>query len=63
MLTEKRDKNFGNARWARNLFEKTVERQALRVTDLKDPSAEELQTLRLKDLGVKLKDPDASAED
>ena len=63
MLTEKRDKNFGNARWARNLFEKTVERQALRVTDLKDPAAEELQTLRLKDLGVKLKDPDASAED
>ncbi len=63
MLTEKRDKNFGNARWARNLFEKSVERQALRVTDLKDPSAEELQTLRLKDLGVKLKDPDASAED
>jgi SpoVK/Ycf46/Vps4 family AAA+-type ATPase len=56
-------KKFGNARWARNLFEKTVERQALRVTDLEDPSAEELQTLRLKDLGVKLKDPDASAED
>ena len=63
MLTEKRDKNFGNARWARNLFEKSVERQALRVTELNDPSAEELQTLRLKDLGVKLKDPDASAED
>ena len=63
MLTEKREKNFGNARWARNLFEKSVERQALRVTDLKDPSAEELQTLRLKDLGVKLKDPDASDED
>ena len=63
MLTEKRDKNFGNARWARNLFEKSVERQALRVTDLADPSADELQTIRLKDLGVKLKDPDASAED
>ena len=63
MLTEKRDKNFGNARWARDLFEKSVERQALRVTDLTDPSAEELQTLRLKDLGVKLKDPDASDED
>ena len=63
MLTEKRDKNFGNARWARNLFEKSVERQALRVTDLADPSAEELQTIRLKDLGVKLKDPAASDED
>lgn len=63
LLTEKRDKNFGNARWARNLFEKTVERQALRVTEMKDPSAEELQTFRLRDLGVKLKDPDASSED
>lgn len=63
MLTETRDKNFGNARWARNLFEKSVERQALRVTDLADPSAEELVTIRLRDLGVKLKDPDASDED
>ena len=63
MLTETRDKNFGNARWARNLFEKSVERQALRVTDIADPSAEELVTIRLRDLGVKLKDPDASDED
>ena len=63
MLTKKRAKTFGNARWARNLFEKSVERQALRVTDLADPSADELQTIRLKDLGVKLKDPDASDED
>ncbi len=63
MLTETRDKNFGNARWARNLFEKSVERQSLRVTELADPSAEELVTIRLKDLGVKLKDPDASDED
>ncbi len=63
LLTEKRDKNFGNARWARNLFEKSVERQSLRVTELSDPSAEELVTIRLKDLGVKLKDPDASDED
>jgi SpoVK/Ycf46/Vps4 family AAA+-type ATPase len=63
MLTEKRDKHFGNARWARNLFEKSVERQSLRVTELSDPSAEELVTIRLKDLGVKLKDPAASDED
>ena len=63
MLTEKRDKNFGNARWARSLFEKSVERQSLRVTELPDPSAEELVTIRLKDLGVKLKDPAAFDED
>ena len=63
MLTEKRDKHFGNARWARNLFEKSVERQSLRVTEISDPTAEELVTIRLKDLGVKLKDPAASDED
>ncbi len=55
MLTERRDKNFGNARWARNLFEKSVERQSLRVTEMTDPSAEELVTIELKDLGAKLK--------
>ena len=56
MLTKERGKSFGNARWARNLFEKSIERQALRVTELADPSPEELTTIRLKDLGVKLKD-------
>lgn len=63
LLTEKRDKNFGNARWARNLFEKSVERQSLRMMELPDPSPEELGTIRLRDLGVKLKDPAASEED
>ena len=42
---------------------KSIERQALRVTELADPSPEELTTIRLKDLGVKLKDPNASSED
>ncbi|MBQ3314446.1 MAG: AAA family ATPase, partial [Kiritimatiellae bacterium] len=37
MLTKERGKSFGNARWARNLFEKSIERQALRVTELADP--------------------------
>ena len=59
----KKTKAFGNARWVRNFFEKSVERQSLRVTELKDPSAEELVTLRLKDLGISLKDPNASDED
>ena len=63
LQTEKRDKNFGNGRWVRNLFEKTVERQSLRVVNLKDPPPEELMTIRLKDVGIKLKDPNASAED
>lgn len=59
----KRGKSFGNARWARNLFEKAVERQALRVVEIKDVSSEELLTLRMKDVGIVLKDPDASQED
>jgi len=63
MLTRNRTAKFGNARWARNLFEKSLERQALRVTELKDPSAAELMTLRLKDVGISLKDPAASDED
>ncbi len=63
LLTKKKTKAFGNARWVRNFFEKAVERQSLRVTELKDPSAEELVTLRLKDLGISLKDPKASEED
>ena len=63
LLTKHRTKAFGNARWVRNFFEKSVERQALRVTELKDPSAEELTTLRLRDLGISLKDPAASDED
>jgi SpoVK/Ycf46/Vps4 family AAA+-type ATPase len=63
VMTKGRDKNFGNGRWVRNLFEKTVERQSLRVVEMKDPSPEELLTIRMKDVGISLKDPDASDED
>jgi len=63
VMTKDRGKNFGNGRWARNLFEKTVERQSMRVVELEDPSAEELMTIRMKDVGISLKDPDASDED
>ena len=47
----------------RNLFEKTVERQSLRIVDLKNPPPEELTTIRMKDVGISLKDPDTSDED
>ena len=50
-------------RWVRNLFEKAVERQPLRVVDLKDPPPEELLTLLMKDVSISLKDPNASSED
>lgn len=63
VMTKNRTEKFGNARWARNLFEKSVERQSLRVSEMKDPSADELVTLRMKDVGISLKDPAASQED
>ena len=63
VMTKDRAKSFGNARWARSLFEKSVERQALRVTAMKNPSREELLTLRMSDVGISLKDPAASQED
>ncbi|MBQ5531249.1 MAG: AAA family ATPase [Kiritimatiellae bacterium] len=60
---EKKSKGFGNGRWARNLFEKTVERQSLRIVAEKNPPDSELSMLRMKDVGISLKDPDASNED
>ena len=63
LWTKDRDKKFGNGRYVRNLFEKTVERQAFRVSKLTNPTAEELKTIILKDVGIKLKDKDASQED
>jgi len=63
IMTEKRPRHFGNARWARNLFEKSVERQSVRLLEKPDCPKEELLTLRMVDVGIKLKDPDASAED
>jgi len=61
--TEKRDRKFGNGRWVRNEFEKAVERQAMRIADEPNPTKEQLMTLTMKDIGIKLKDPDASNED
>ena len=61
--TEKRDRKFGNGRWVRNLFEHAVERQAVRVADIANPTKEQLMTITMKDVGIKLKDPNASAED
>ena len=47
----------------RNLFEHTVEHQAVRVADIANPTKEQLMTITLKDVGIKLKDPNASLED
>ena len=61
--TKDRDSKFGNGRWVRNLFEAAVSRQAVRVADLENPTKEQLMTLTMHDIGIKLKDPDVSAED
>ncbi|MGH9176928.1 MAG: AAA family ATPase [Acidimicrobiales bacterium] len=46
-----RDKGFGNARLARNLFEAAVARQASRVVDLTDPTDDQLMGLTVEDVG------------
>ena len=61
--TEKRDRKFGNGRWARTLFEEAISRQAMRVAKIENPTPDQLKTITMKDVGIRLKDPDASAED
>ena len=61
--TKDRDRKFGNGRYVRNLFEKAIERQAVRVAELPNPTREQLMTIEMKDVGIKLKDPAASKED
>lgn len=63
LWTKDRDRKFGNGRYVRNLFEKTLERQALRLAEIDSPTKEQLVTITLHDIGISLKDPDASAED
>ena len=63
LWTKKRDRHFGNGRWVRTLFERTLERQASRIAGLSNPTTEQLTTLTMRDVGIKLKDPDASLED
>ena len=45
-----RDKNFGNARFVRNLFEKTIECQALRLSSVAPITTEMLETIEMSDL-------------
>ena len=63
VMTKNRDKKFGNGRWVRNLFEKSIERQAMRLAEMENPTREQLMTITMKDVGISLKDPDASDED
>ena len=52
-LYDSRDENFGNARDVRNLFEQAVARQADRVSQLEEPTREQLMELKPEDLAEK----------
>lgn len=45
-----KDKNFGNARFVRNVFEKTIQKQANRVAKIKNATAADLTTIKIEDL-------------
>ena len=47
---EHKDKNFGNGRYVRNLFEKTIQNQAIRLSCQPNITSEELSKLKAKDL-------------
>lgn len=47
---ENKDTNFGNARFVRNIFEKTLEKQANRLSTDPDLTKEELRTIIIEDL-------------
>lgn len=49
-LYAKRDKNFGNGRDVRNVFENIITRQSKRVAKLLNPSDEDLTTIDIPDL-------------
>lgn len=48
--TEHKDKNFGNGRYVRNLFEKTIQNQAIRLSSQPSITAEDLCKLKAEDL-------------
>ena len=48
-----KDRNFGNARYARNVFEKSIQSQANRLSKVKNPTAEQLTTLTEADVQLK----------
>lgn len=47
---EHKDKNFGNGRFVRNLFEKVIENQANRISSVSDITAESLATIEVEDI-------------
>lgn len=50
MAHSHRDRTFGNARFVRNIFEKTIERQSIRVADITEPTVEQLTEITEDDV-------------
>lgn len=48
-MVNSKDENFANAREVRNLFEKTIQKQADRLFSVEDCSQEEMQLLKMED--------------
>ena len=57
LLPDPRPANFGNGRFARNVFEEAVSIQAERLVELADPTAEDVRMLLAEDLPVEPPDP------
>jgi SpoVK/Ycf46/Vps4 family AAA+-type ATPase len=49
-VVDRKDRNFGNARYVRNLFEKAIQQQANRLSTAKDLGTEDLTQIRLEDI-------------
>ena len=49
---EHKDKNFGNGRYVRNLFERTIQNQAMRLSTLPKITTEVLSTITAEDLSI-----------
>ena len=47
---EHKDRNFGNARYARNVFEKSIQAQANRLANEKNLDKDKLTELTIEDL-------------
>ena len=48
--TAKRDRNFGNARYVRNLFERIVQKQANRLSRIPHPTKDQLKLITIEDV-------------
>ena len=48
-----KDRNFGNARFARNVFEKSIQRQANRLSSVSNATKDQLTQLTLEDVTMK----------